>query len=222
MSTWRSWPKAAAIFSLAGVLLYNNWLLAVILNWPATRAWATTSELGVAGQPHYTLFRVLDIAAGLCFLLGATALWAYASRRWHKVVLSVLVGVLGVSTIAESLFFPLQCSSALSLHCAQQEALGAVGGAHQFHVIESVGSYCLIALLPLAIYLLARRNLKLNRVRGLSLTLIVFAVLWFIESWYRDLHHARSFGFEQRAFIVLFSIWYVAAIFYRRGASTEP
>ncbi|HSW98406.1 MAG TPA: DUF998 domain-containing protein [Candidatus Saccharimonadales bacterium] len=199
-------------------MLYNNWLLAVILNWPATRAGATTSELGVAGQPHYMLFRALDIAAGTCFLLGAAAFWAYASRRWHKVVLAVLVGVLGASTIAESLFFPLQCSSALSLQCAQEEATAAVGWAHQFHVVESVGSYCLIALLPVVLYLLVRRNPKLGRLRGVSLTLVAFVVLWFIESGYRDVHHARSFGFEQRAFIIMFSVWYVAAVVYRRFA----
>jgi hypothetical protein len=215
MITRRSWLGAAAVFSGVAVLLYNNWLLAIILNWPATRAGATTSELGVVGQPHYELFRVLDITAGLCFLLGAAIFCTYASRRWHKVLLGILVGVLGASTIAESLFFPLQCSSALSLQCAQQETMATVGWAHQFHVIESVSSYCLIALLPIILYLLVRRNPKLIRLRNISLALIAFMTLWFIESCYRDLHHARSFGFEQRAFIVMFSIWYVTAIIYR-------
>ena len=90
-----------------------------------------------------------------------------------------------------------------------------VGWAHQFHVIESVISYCLIALLPVVVYLLARRNAALIRLRAISLALVTFTALWFIESCYRDMHHARSFGFEQRAFIIMFSIWYVTAMVYR-------
>jgi len=207
--------------SLAAILLYNNWILGLVLNSNATWAGATTSELGATDQPWSWAFRTLDILGGALFLLGASALVSLAVTKRTRAVLMFAVAALGLSTIAESLFFPLQCSSALSRLCEHQENLGLVGWQDSFHVIESFASYLLIWLLPLTVLVILRGKQEAGRLKLWSRVLAVFMVLWGIETVIRYNHGAASYGVEQRIFVVLFSYWYWQAIRLARRSSNE-
>ncbi len=198
-------------FSIAAIALYNNWLLGFFLNPQAMLAGATTSELGASGQPWNGLFRILDIVAGLLFLLGAGAVVSLATTKRLRATLLFAVLVLGVSTIVES-FIPLNCSSALDKICSQKERLGLLSWQNNFHMIESVVSYALLSLFPLIILQILRFKSGFYLLKKWSYVLIAFMVLWAIDSYFRYSHKATSYGFEQRMFIVIFSYWYFQTI----------
>ena len=208
--------RQARAWSIAGVLLYNNWILGLFLNAHATFAGATTSELGVAGQPWAWLFRAGDILAGVCFLLGFSAIVRLGKTALQRRGLLISVAVLGLSTIIES-FIRLECSSALSSACERQEQLGVVGWQDWFHTGESIVSYACIAALPLLVWwsLRLRSDAKARRLKHLSLALCAFMLLWGIETAIRFANGAASYGLEQRIFIVLFSWWYLRALYSR-------
>ncbi len=193
--------------SLAALVLYNNWLLGIIINPHATLVGATISELSIAGQPGALLFRSLDVLSGILFLLGAGAIISFASVRKLRLILVLGVSTLGISTIIES-FLSLDCSSALDAKCLQHERLGAVSWQHNFHIVESLFTYGLMFLLPLAIYLVLRRGTQAYRLKRSSFWLMVFMVIWCAEGAIRFSQNAGSYGYEQRLFVLLFSLWY--------------
>ena len=214
----RIWKKYQYWLAWAAVLLYNNWLLSLLLNPHATAAGATTSELGATDQPWNMVFRVLDSLSGLLFLLGAGAIIKLGTSARLRGLLAFAVGVLGLSTIAESLLFPLNCSSALSRACEQAEATGMVDWQHSFHIMESVVSYVILAFLPLALLLVLRHRQNAYRLKEWSYGLLAFMLLWGVETLIKYMHNAGSYGIEQRFFIVIFSIWYLQALrLSRRG-----
>lgn len=202
----------AYTLSLAAVLLYNNWLLALVLNPHGTWAGATTSELGATDQPWSWLFRSLDVASGLLFLLGAAAVFRLAVTKVTRNILLLTVAALGLSTIVESLLLPLRCSSALSRVCEQQEKLGIVGWKHEFHIIESLVSYFLIWLLPVTVLAIVRNRPAGRKLKAWSWGLVFFMIIWGIETAFKYSHGTASYGYEQRLFVVIFSIWYWQAI----------
>ncbi len=206
-------PKWGAWLAIAGLVLYNNWLLAVLLNQHATLAGATTSELGVQGQPWANLFRLLDILAGICFLLSIGFVASIARTNWQRIALGVGMFILAASTIDESIL-RLSCSSALSHSCAIKEAANAVDWQHSFHIAESCLSYLAMLLLPLGAYWAVRGIAKAQRLRRWSLILLCFMLAWFAESAVRYLMHADAYGYEQRLFLIVFSVWLWTVISY--------
>lgn len=210
--TWQYW------FALAGIILYNNWLLAGFVNPRATWAGATTSELGVQGQPWANVFRVLDVLAGICFLLGMGAIVAVGKTPREQFMLRVGMLVLGVSTISESIL-RLSCSSALSKTCALKEHTDNVDWQHTYHIVESAVSYLLLLLLPLAVYWAVRGRARLGHLRLWSKTLLAVMIIWFVESAARFAMDADAFGYEQRVFIIIFSVWFVLTLQYGRQAT---
>ncbi len=198
-------------FGVAGILLYNNWLLALVLNPHATLAGATTSELVVNGQPSAIVFRIADILAGLLLLLGIGSIVSSAHNQKQKFVLKFAMLVLGLSTIVE-VFIPLDCLPALSSLCAQKERVGLLSWQHSFHIIESLVVYSLMFLLPLTAVRALRSQPKARRLVNLSWALMAIMVLWAVETAIRFTLHGESYGYEQRLFIVAFSIWFISVI----------
>lgn len=198
--------------SLLGLLLYNNWILAIVLNFKAFIVGATSSELGVAGQPFYQVFRWLDIVSGLCFILTFALIGRIIRQPLLAILARLIILLLGVSTVVESLVFPLKCASALSVACAQQENSYAFSPAHRFHELESVVSYILTFLLPVLVAWSVQQLVALRRLYLVSMALLVFMLVWALESAYRESHQAATFGYEQRIFMILFSYWYYLII----------
>lgn len=210
--TWEYW------FALTGIILYNNWVLAIVVNPHATWAGATTSELGVQGQPWANMFRTLDVLAGLCFLLGIGAIIKVGKTPREQFMLRVGMLVLGISTISESIL-RLSCSSALNKTCAIEEHADGVDWQHTFHIAESVISYALLLLLPLAVYWALRGLSHVQHLQVWSKTLLAVMIIWFVESIARFAMDADAFGYEQRGFIIVFSVWFVLTLRYGNQAA---
>lgn len=198
--------------SLAGIIIYNNWLLAVILNPRATFAGATTSELQSLNQPWSLLFRFADMLAALLLVLGIKSFVALGANRLQRLFLALAMLFFALSTFVETLL-PFQCSPAVSSACALKDRLGVASWSGNLHVYESVISYMLMFLLPLAVILATRLRAKLKRrVDILSWFLMAAMAAWGIESLIRLLNDAVSYGYEQRLFNIILSLWFIVVI----------
>ncbi|HSW37314.1 MAG TPA: DUF998 domain-containing protein [Candidatus Saccharimonadales bacterium] len=212
-----NWLRRSQYYwALAGILIYNYWLVGIVLNWPATRAGATTSELSAAGQPHAYLFRLGDIVAGLALLLGANQLAALGSTRRQQLFLKFAMSVFAISTVVDALL-PLDCSAALSQACARREHLGHVSWQHLLHLAESPIAYILIFLIPVVVIRSYWRVRPRPTIWLASWLLLAVIALWMIATLVRLALGSDSFGYEQRIFTVLFTAWFIVAI---RAAKT--
>lgn len=194
--------------ALAAIVFYNNWLLGLILNFHASWAGATTSELGAGDQPWHVLFRALDIIAGFLFIISTGFIARLGTSKRSRYILLLGLITLGISTIIESALIPLDCSSAVEKLCVQQETLGLVSWQHNLHIMESVISYAVTAFVPLTLLITLRERADAYRVRQWSFMLLSFMVIWAIETVVKFNHQAVSYGYEQRVFIIIFTIWY--------------
>lgn len=208
--------------SFAGIILYNNWLLGIFVNWPATKVGATTSELSVSGQPLFMVFRSLDVVAGILLILGAIAITNLAKKRWQKLTVFWVLVAFALSMIFD-VIAPLDCSSALSQICAQKEQLGLVSWLDIAHMIESPIFYALLLLLPF-IFLQQTKNIHktFRWLTWLSWALLLAMPIWGVEAAIRFMNHAAVYGFEQRIFDILFTTWFVLAICAAKKISKNP
>ena len=121
-------PTTAWIFLLC---LYNDWVLAPVLN-PAmsTRA-SLISEISARTQPYHWVFQLLDVAAGVLtlallpclarLLKKEPALW-----RW---ALFAGVALLGADSIIDA-GLPIACAPSMDVHCSLTAAHSLVTQAH--------------------------------------------------------------------------------------------
>ncbi|SDB79932.1 Protein of unknown function [Raineyella antarctica] len=111
--------RVGTVLAVAFALTYNNWVLWPLNGDPRVLA-GFLSELGAATQPFHTVFRNLDILAGL--LLLVTIAWGrhrWAGRlapprvtRWVVVLLTVFaVGAITDASV------PMTCSATLDPGC---------------------------------------------------------------------------------------------------------
>lgn len=127
-------------------LSFNNWLLAPWLSPALFKAHAEVSELSVITQPHAVVFRLLDIASGILFIVCGVAFYKYAKRRGRLIkAVSISLVIFGACNVFDATF-PLPCSQTLDKICN----LGVSTSLHSFHIpthgISSViiGTYYLI------------------------------------------------------------------------------
>lgn len=205
------WFSNSYYLSLAGIIVYNNWVLALVLNPQATIAGATTSELGAHGQPWALLFRAFDVIAGILLLVGMGQITSLGNNRGQRDILRFAMSIFGLTTITES-FLPLDCSSAVNQLCAQTERLGLVSWHHNLHLHESPIAYGFMFLLPLTVVLAARLRVQAHRLVLASWFLMMFMSVWGIETAIRFKLHAVNYGYEQRLFIIIFTIWFIVAL----------
>ncbi|HUC89630.1 MAG TPA: DUF998 domain-containing protein [Patescibacteria group bacterium] len=197
--------------SIVGIVAYNSWILALVLNPQATFSGATTSELEVNGQPWALLFRIADIVAGTFLLLGMEAIVSLGINVWQRWVLRFGMFILGASTIFE-VFVPLGCSSAANQVCARQEDLGLAGWQSSLHICESVATYILIFLAPFTVGWAVRAKPGLSRLRNLSWILAAGMVVWGIETAIKFVNDSEAYGYEQRLFLILFTVWFAVCL----------
>lgn len=107
-------------FGFASVCLaavtYNNWVLGRWLNPILFKANGSVSEFSVHGQPHYWLFRLLDITSGLLLVFAALLFVnRLGGSGFGRLVLTFMV-LLGAANVADALS-TLPCSETLSAQC---------------------------------------------------------------------------------------------------------
>jgi hypothetical protein len=197
--------------ALISAVLYNSWALAIILNPTATFAGATVSELLVHNQPWSWLFNITELAAGVLAISGMGAIIAVAIRPNNRTLLKAGMIVLGLSTIIE-VFVPLGCAPAIHSSCTAAAKIHAQNWQDGFHIYESLISYVIIFLLPLATFLESRSKARLHRLKQASLVLMAAMIIWAIETAWRYAAHAQSYGYEQRVFLILFTMWFLVTL----------
>jgi hypothetical protein len=205
---WRWVTRHQYLLSFVGILIYNNWVVAFALNLHATLAGATTSELSAHGQPWAWLFRSADFTSGILLLLGMGIIAAMGTSRAQKNLLRFLIFMFGGSTILE-VFLPLDCASSLSKLCAQDERLGLISPHHLVHLYESPPAYMLMFLLPAVIVWTIRRQPRFYKLKLFSWFLMLFMLIWGIETLIRFRLGAASYGYEQRLFNIIFTAWFI-------------
>jgi len=104
--------------SIATVVTYNNWILGPYLNHELFAKDGSVSEFSALTQPHYWVFRSLDILAGALLVVLA---YVFAKRMpVINKARNILIGttaVLGLANIIDAIFV-LPCSETLNSACS--------------------------------------------------------------------------------------------------------
>lgn len=157
----------AALFLMAGAVLYNNWTLSSTYNPDLPAASAFVSEYSVPSQPHSALFREMDAASGILVLIGAIMIGIHrhflrvsgcvtrylaAPEGWSIMAWSGTV-IFAVSTVADAIF-PMTCTLS-TVTPAEANVLPCVGPLATTHDVTSTmaGTGAIIALLATLVLL---------------------------------------------------------------------
>lgn len=131
---WQSRIRVV-FFCAAVVALYNDWLLAPLVNPRMSVRYSLISEISARTQVHHAVFQALDITAGLLTLAALPWLWRFLQKAGFKYwqVLFVTVGVIGADSIIDALL-PISCAPSVDAGCS-------LAGTHslitQAHLVES-------------------------------------------------------------------------------------
>lgn len=134
----------AAVTTLL-VFLYNDWLLAPLLN-PAVSARASLiSEISARTQPYHWVFQLLDIAAGVVTLALAPCLLRLLKPQpaFWKWTLLVGVALIGADSIIDAAL-PIACAPSIDVHCSLTSFQSAVTTAHMMESL-AIGIVTFIA-----------------------------------------------------------------------------
>jgi hypothetical protein len=201
--------KNQLYLALFAALLFNNWLLGLVFNWPEIKKGGSISELSSAHQPAHYLFQVLDISAGILILVLAFSLknsidLKRRSGRWLTGGLTIL----GVANIVDA-FLPLPCSGTLSPTCNAPVHLGL----HGFSVPAHAYSSTIIGIFFLVLPLLSIIYYKSRLMTISSLITMLATVLFFIfllaESARGSYSGSAGAGFTQQIQTLIFGGWLV-------------
>jgi hypothetical protein len=214
-TVWHSHAVAFSIVFLA-VLLFNNWLLALVYNQTLLLKGGSVSELSVPSEPHAWMFRVLDIASGIMFVLVAIALAKRPPKRGKPHIFLITTTLaLGIANTFDALF-PLRCSDTLSKTCALSVNLSLTHFSVPDHAWSSIIIGASYFLLPLAGFIY-------SSLHGLKTFMVVSAVaaLAALASFASALEHyaasdsfgVRTLGFSQEAQMIFFGVWFVSWYF---------
>jgi len=137
-------------------LLYNNWLLAPILNPHLSTARSLISEISATSQPFHQVFQTGDIIAGLISLAMVPFVWRLVrvhDLAWHG-VLAISIAVIGADSIIDA-SLPISCAPSTDAHC---QLLNLHSWVTMAHLTESNIAGVLIFLAPLTWWWFARRK----------------------------------------------------------------
>ena len=210
--------KTAAGFAavVVGALAYNNWLLGHWLNPAMFKANGSVSEFSVSSQPHYWVFRLLDIISGMLLVAAA---WLFINHfgpsragRW----LLILTAILGLANIADAIS-TLPCSETLSRRCQVPVSLSLSHYQVPAHGYSStVIAFCYF-FLPLAGLLWAGRQ-RLWPVVAISAVVLADALtsLGLAIANYLNSHSlsVRTSGAGQEIEMSLLAVWLIVSYLY--------
>lgn len=200
---------------ILGLLLDSNWLyLAPFLNLSNVTQGAFISELSANGQPYALLFRSLDIAAGLVWIIAAFY-WVRIKKSALSRLFSLILVTLGLADVIDSIL-PLDCSETINMAC--RTATGFTLD-HNVHLYES----CISVIVFTAITMTLLISLHYNRLRGqlyfITVTMLTMMLIWLVDTVYRQHAHLEGYGYLQRLFEVSFISWF---IYFWHMAGTQP
>lgn len=172
----------------AAALTFNNWLLGIFINHRLFMAGGSVSEFSATTQPYHWLFRSLDIASGVLLVILAFLIFRSLPRRRYFRWLSLGLAVLGLANCLDAAL-PLPCSGTLSKSCNAPVRINLHRVSLPDHVFSSTLIGICYILVPLAVFLYARRRAdsytKLVSLAALSVA-ILFFVLLVAESFFEN------------------------------------
>ena len=190
---------------MVGLLLDSNWLyLAPFLNLSNVTQGAFISELSATGQPYALLFRSLDIAAGIAWILAALY-WVRIKKSAISRLFSLVLLTLGLADVIDSIL-PLDCSETINTACRTATSFTLD---HNVHLYESSLSVIIFTAITMTLLI----SLHYNRLRGqlylVTVTMLTMMLIWLIDTVYRQHAHLEGYGYVQRLFEVSFISWFI-------------
>ncbi|MBA3529298.1 MAG: DUF998 domain-containing protein [Propionibacteriaceae bacterium] len=205
------WPLA----SLAVLVTYNTWLLAIPLNAHRQIFNGYLSELSASDQPHHLFFRAGDLVTSLIVgALGVRALFVWPRRhqarpRWWILAAAALM-LFACSTVIDS-FLPMDCSPTLSASCKLAEETGRLSMVHYAHTFTSVGAQIGVVASMVGVFVAMRRT----RAGGLLWQRLMLAI-WVGEVGLLSVllvmvaAGVPGIGYVQAVTVALASVWFAA------------
>ncbi|MFJ6566886.1 DUF998 domain-containing protein [Streptomyces sp. NPDC091292] len=221
-------PALALLLAL-GALAYSAWTLEALLPTGLSPTRAYVSELAAANQPYGTLFRTMDLVAGL--LVGAAAVGGLRWRprlpwpraRWGAAGWSGLT-LYGLATVADSRL-PLSCAPTADAVCADRERAGLVPGTHTAHLVTSSTAMCgaLVAVVALTVALRMSGAGPLGHAATCLAAAELAATVWTLTAVaaFGAGHDGWGLGIAQRLQVAFLAAWLLvlAAALARRPRS---
>ena len=206
------WLKAVVV-GLAAIT-YNNWALGSWLNPLLSKNNGSISEFSISGQPHYLVFRILDVLSGI-LLIATAALFVknLDGSRPGRFILAV-TAVMGIANIADALI-TLPCSVTLSSTCSIPVRISFSHYQMPAHAYSSIALAVCYFLLPLAglVYGLRQKHRLSIAVSALTLGSALYS-LGSALGHYIHIHSftVRASGGGQEAEMIILVVWLV--VFY--------
>jgi len=202
----------SSVLLFSAAIIFNNWLLAILVNRSLLTKGGSVSELSAQGQPHTWLFRALDIVSGLLFMTAAYLLFKrpknMASWRW----LVIVTAVLGLANIVDTLL-PLPCAATVVASCSSPIHLSFNHFSIPSHAYSSTIIGICYVILPIAGYSFAakHRNKLLQTLSAVSLlATLIFFILLFKESSTGSYTGSATAGYSQEIQMIILGVWFWA------------
>lgn len=195
--------------TFAAALVFNNWLLGIILNTRLFLAGGSVSEFSAGGQPHAALFRALDILAGALIVALGGLVYRYRSHDGGWRGIAVCLIILGLANCADALL-PLPCSGTLDTTCSAPVHISLHRISLPDHALSSLVIAAAYVLIPaLAIAHKSVRRFKFISIVTLSLTALFFVFLG-LESIFENGLIDHLAGYFQELQMLAFGWWLIA------------
>lgn len=156
----RPWIAAVVV----GLIGYCDFPLEWVLGSPLSPTRSYISELAVAGQPYYQIFRISDLVAGIGFaiLAGVLVIWRTSSQM---LLGSAALAVAAATSIVDSLS-PMSCAPSVDPQCWAADHAPLSAQLSQLHTVSGVVGFTAV-LIAMAAYGAALGNEPGTRQLGL-------------------------------------------------------
>lgn len=219
--------RVAVAGSVAGAVLYSNWLLEIAFTRTLPDPDLYISELSAADQPYGEWFRRCDRASAVVLLVAAAAALAGGARggRWSKAGWWALA-VFALATGLDSTVWTLVCAPSSDAVCAAREASGMVPLNHQLHWLSS-GMALAAAIASLLAFAIADFRegapLSISRTGLFMLAALVGTAIWTGVAILIDHTDVVGMvGVAQRAELVAFAGWLIYVALRTARARSGP
>lgn len=200
-----------AIAALAA-LAFNNWLLGPLLNKLLFSSNGSVSEFSAITQPHYWVFRGLDIVSGSLFIILALLMSQKLSVvSKARTVLLWGTAIMGTANIIDALF-SLPCSETLDSGCSLPVNISLNHFQMPSHGYSSIIIAICYFALPLAGFVYASAQ-KSRDLMVLSIIALAVALESFLSAILQYSVHrtfsVKSLGLGQEVQMTIMGIWLV-------------
>lgn len=215
-STYARKPELILAIAALAALTFNNWLLGPFLNKELFVKNGSVSEFSAMTQPHYWVFRGLDIVSGGLFILLALVMSQQpllSSKA--RMVLIWGTAVIGAANIIDALF-TLQCSETLNAACRLPVNISLNHFQMPSHGYSSVVIAICYFALPLAgfMYSIARKSRELMILSALAMAM---ALESFLSAIFQYIVHnsfsVKTSGVGQEVQMVVIGVWLIVWAF---------